>query len=981
MRSTPDALSIAERNHAIGVGSRTRLRAMIPGLAIATLAALAVCGTAVHAQDAARHDVEIESQPIGGALKALAAQTGLQVLVFSQDAGNKQSPAVHGSLMNEEALLEILANSGLTYEKIDDNTVVIRKVAAAAPTAATHSKDYDLSAGALRVAHADTTQSAPRGASTSQQTTSSSAADAADSRADLQEVVVTATKRTQNVQDVPIAISAFSAKMLQQKGITDVTALSRLAPNVNLDAGSPFSGSSSVLSASIRGIGQDDFAFNLDPGVGVYLDGVYLARTVGANQNLLDVERVEILKGPQGTLFGRNTIGGAISIVTRTPGDHFVVDGQITTGSYHRLDVSLLTDIPLSDTVRTTFTFSSLARNGFEERIPYHSPVPYVSDPDGVFHASGNETFDTQGGQNQQTARAKFLWLASDAVTATATFDWTHTNQPAYASTVIRTAGQFSDPGAALGAIYNACIQGIMFAPTAPLVCGPRGVVGTSLWNANANPATYRLIYGPADAITGDIDKTYATGPNFDKLDSYGTAAIIDWKLNDSVSLKSITGWRELHWESDLDQDGSPLAILQSSFAEGQRQISEELQLIGKAFDSRLSYVGGLYFFEESGFIHDYVTFPEGLLQIDGPNSLRTDSDAAYFHLDYQLTDAVGLTFGGRYSQDRKQFRGGQQDLNDFNYKISGCYPPQASAALIGGPANLTCQQALYFPNPANPEQLYPVGQNHLSFNEFTPTAGVQYHINPDMMAYLSYSKGFKTGGWTTRLQNPIPPATPGGPLPSAPTFNPETDNSYEAGLKSEWLDHHLIANVAMFLSKYDGIQLNYQISTTPITQNAGNATIKGTELELQSRMGKHFVLNANLGFMDAYYTFVAPQAQASTGAALPKTPRWKYDLSPEVHFALPNGALLRFDVDYTYTSKSYNDVQNTEEIARKAAGVVNMSTSLSSPDDKISLTLGGTNVGNSRYLTTGQPQAAGGTVYGTYNAPPEWYATLSIKY
>ncbi|HEY4881618.1 MAG TPA: TonB-dependent receptor plug domain-containing protein, partial [Steroidobacteraceae bacterium] len=152
----------------------------------------------------------------------------------------------------------------------------------------------------------------------------------------LEEIVVTAEKRTENIQEVPIAITAFSESELRAKGATDIHSLSTLTPNVNLDAGSPFSGSNSVLSASIRGIGQDDFAFNLDPGVGVYVDGVYYARTVGANQNLLDVERIEILNGPQGTLFGRNTIGGAISIVTRTPGDQLAVQAQVTGGSYDR---------------------------------------------------------------------------------------------------------------------------------------------------------------------------------------------------------------------------------------------------------------------------------------------------------------------------------------------------------------------------------------------------------------------------------------------------------------------------------------------------------------------------------------------------------------------------------------------------------------------------------------------------------------------
>jgi iron complex outermembrane receptor protein len=176
----------------------------------------------------------------------------------------------------------------------------------------------------------------------------------------LEEITVTAEKRSENVQNVPIAITAFSENTLRAKGITDLHELTGLIPNVNLDQGSPFSGSNSVLSASIRGIGQDDFAFNLDPGVGVYVDGVYFARTVGANQSLLDVERVEVLKGPQGTLFGRNTIGGAISIVTRTPGDEFAVQAQATVGSFNRRDIAVMAagrlsaahSVSLADTVR-----------------------------------------------------------------------------------------------------------------------------------------------------------------------------------------------------------------------------------------------------------------------------------------------------------------------------------------------------------------------------------------------------------------------------------------------------------------------------------------------------------------------------------------------------------------------------------------------------------------------------------------------------
>jgi outer membrane receptor protein involved in Fe transport len=191
----------------------------------------------------------------------------------------------------------------------------------------------------------------------------------------VEEVVVTAQKTTQNIQNVPIAITAVTAKALQQKGINDVSKLTNIAPNVQLDAGTPFSGSDAVLSAYIRGIGQDDFAFNLDPGVGVYVDGVYLARSVGANTSMLDVDRVEILKGPQGTLFGRNTIGGAISIITRDPGHDFMVRGEVTTGQFSRLDTRITADLPITDKILTSITFDEERRNGWQHRIPFPGAV------------------------------------------------------------------------------------------------------------------------------------------------------------------------------------------------------------------------------------------------------------------------------------------------------------------------------------------------------------------------------------------------------------------------------------------------------------------------------------------------------------------------------------------------------------------------------------------------------------------------------
>ena len=160
--------------------------------------------------------------------------------------------------------------------------------------------------------------------------------------------------------------------------------------------------------------------------------------------------------------------------------------------------------------------------------------------------------------------------------------------------------------------------------------------------------------------------------------------------------------------------------------------------------------------------------------------------------------------------------------------------------------------------------------------------------------------------------------------------------------MKSEWLDRQLIVNTAAFLSHYDGIQLTFQESTSPVTENAGNAEIKGFEVEVESLLGAHFSLNANLGYMDAYYTEVNKFAAATTGAELPKTPRWKVSLSPDAHTKLPNGATLRVGVDYTHTSEMYNDVQNTALLERPKVDFVNASASLVAPSGKVTFTVGG---------------------------------------
>ncbi len=469
----------------------------------------------------------------------------------------------------------------------------------------------------------------------------------------LEEITVTAQKRAQNVQDVPIAISAFTGDTLQEKSIGDIGALTRFAPNVNLDTGSPFSGDTSVLSASIRGIGQDDFAFNLDPGVGVYLDGVYLARTIGANQSLLDIDRIEILKGPQGTLFGRNTIGGAISIVTHTPGDTPRLTASVTGGSYDRQDISLSGDLPFSENFLTTLSFSSQQRDGYQEVIPFPADselgrVPWVVDPQTAFPKAGTATADSKGGQNVQVVRGKALWKVNDKFNVTIAGDYTYQNQPSYPTTVLAVETPAGDalpnpfrpcqarPFGFMGANYNLCISTpaeilndpalfqATFGPAPPFwgtqvggLCGPRaqglnlatggaplggvGYVGGPVpytpGGIAGNPSgpTPRIYWNFANTDTGDIDKTYATGPSFARYTAWGGAITLDYEISESMSFKSITAARGIDWRVGVDLDGLPESIQEVTDHQKQDQFTQEFQLAGQAMGDKLEYVAGLY--------------------------------------------------------------------------------------------------------------------------------------------------------------------------------------------------------------------------------------------------------------------------------------------------------------------------------------------------------------------------------------------------
>ncbi|MGB5053387.1 MAG: TonB-dependent receptor, partial [Nitrospirales bacterium] len=450
--------------------------------------------------------------------------------------------------------------------------------------------------------------------------------------------------------------------------------------------------------------------------------------------------------------------------------------------------------------------------------------------------------------------------------------------------------------------------------------------------------------------------------------------------------LKSITAYREGHWLSGTDADGSPLNIFHVSFDQDQWQISQELQLTGVALDDRLKYVLGAYYFKEKGTLLDLVTFGEGMNQIDGPNWLETENYAVFGQLDFRPIDLIGITVGGRYTHESKFFEGGQQELNGLFYKLAGCSDVSGNItpfAPIAGPGSPTCREALNYPTDANPLRVYPEGINSQKFNNFSPKLGLQLHANDDVMFYASWSKGYKTGGWTTRYTTP---------QTTVANYDPEKATTYEIGVKSTLIDRRLQVNAAALTTDYTGIQLNYKVGTSPTIDNVGDARIKGFEVELVAAPIDGLTINASIGHLDASYTSLDPavaitsgaipgfQEGALVGGPLPKTPSWKFNVSPRVEIPLGGGELVLL-ADWTHTTKIWNNVERTLALLRPSTDLFNASASFTDPSGRYTVTLGGTNLSDERYVTSGNAIPASGVISGVYSRPREWYVRLGFEF
>ena len=774
----------------------------------------------------------------------------------------------------------------------------------------------------------------------------------------LGEILVTAERREERLQDTPVSVTAFTEKALASQNITNLTGIARFTPNVEINGGRS-DGGGSALQAYIRGVGQQDFLFPNEPGVGLYVDDVYFASSAGGALGLPDVERIEVLRGPQGTLYGKNTIGGAIKLVTK-PANLNSWEGSMegTVGQYQRSDLKGYFSGPLiQDVLAVKLSTAMLRRDGYGQRLL--------------------QDFDL-GDENKLIVRGELRWKARDSLEATLRADYTLQRQHGPVGTMVNRIPSDVDL-TGLAAVLSVPGVGPYF-PGGPFGDTPPfpGLLSRDptpnspflfddFYNALIVPYQNQRLGLPQGTlydsrwITGSGYRSNGTDPSLDRNRSWGISGSIDWGVSDSISLKSITAYRKFNGLFPRDGDHSPYPVVATRNDYESKQFSQELQLSGKANDGRLKWLAGAFYMKTDQFDKNKVNLFSGLFEVLNPvapflnftspcigsgagancttnaftfdyfplNKIKIDTWAMFGQLDYQITDKLNMTLGGRYSKDRKTYKQDHQLqlVSDPRFGpgtpgYTGSVPPfdQNGLARYVGPRILKD-----------------------SWGSFTPRVGLDYKLTPSNMVYFNWSKGFKGGGWSPR---------PTQQNNTDLSYSPENISSFELGSKNTFLNGTVLFNLAAFYSNYTDVQLTTIGSSTTgalllLTRNVGDQKIYGLEAEFTARPAAGWEVNVAAGYMRAKWNkFNRDNCSATvfdaTGGQFCDTdlgkndepvdaPRWTLTTSLQYVASLGDRGTLTPRFDVSYRGKTWKDPYNLGG-GPNANGVVDSRATLGPP-------------------------------------------------
>lgn len=738
------------------------------------------------------------------------------------------------------------------------------------------------------------------------------------------DIVVTAQFRSQNLQDTPIAITAISAEGMEARSMTQVTDITNSAPNVVLKpAGGAFGPAAQIF---IRGIGQADSNFALEPGVGTYIDDVYYGSMYGANFDLLDLDRVEILRGPQGTLSGKNSIGGSLKLFTRKPdgnGQSFV---EATYGARNLINFRGAADLTLvQDKLFARISGVALNQDGYQTRYDYGCLYPGR----GVAAVAANQNcvLGKAGGKSYVAGRAALRWIATDNLEVDLSGSLLRDRSELPANVLTANNAQ--------GAVFFNGINPALFF-TDP---GDRIGYSTYITNAFTDPAIYagRPGAGTHPAIAA---------PDKNDLTSWNVAGTVDWTIADRIALKSITGYNSTRAQYGVDVDATPANFTQSEFLARTRQFTQELRLSGEAFDLLEWTIGG-YYFEAHNQI-DGVNFIFAGRPFENLNAPSDDIDSknksVFAHGIWELSNALNVTTGIRYTEDEKT----------YVYRRLNPFVPGTPTYTPAGPLTGT------------------VGEYNDSRWDYR--LNVDYRWSGDFMTYAQVSTGFRGGGVNPR------PFVPEQAVP----FAPETLTAFELGFKSDLFDRHLRVNGSVFLNKFKDLILTNTAPTpnslnnaTPT--NAGSADVKGVEMEVSARPIDGLLIDLSGSYIDFQLKSLGALANSLPGITLnnnaPFMPEWKLSAGIQYAIDVPGIGTITPRLDYAYQSSFFTNIDNNPLGVTPGYSLLNGRVSWDSVDKDWRISVAVKNLADKVYyyqrffvtgVQTGQP------------APPrEWSLTV----
>ncbi|MBK8272262.1 MAG: TonB-dependent receptor [Sphingomonadales bacterium] len=427
------------------------------------------------------------------------------------------------------------------------------------------------------------------------------------------EIIVTAQKRAENIQDVPIAISAVGSEYLESRGISSIDGLGTIAPNVKIERAPS---SKTITQIAIRGSVTINPAITWEPAVGLYLDGVYIAKAQGSIFDIADLERVEVLRGPQGTLYGRNALAGAINLITKKPSGEAGGSMELTYGSYDYKKIKGVIDLPRMGIFSAKLSGQYVKRDGLVDIVPNPVAGVVTALPNVV-----NQTDTIDSGSFMAQVRAEL----SDSVALDYTYDYNKQKQRPPFAQLLRV-NRNGDPRD-------------IFDPGSPSFAFGGAFFPLHLY---ANPKRQGVA-----SIDGGV---------YERSRAYGHALTLTADLG-SATLKSITAYRDLAWSDGLDLDGSPTPVAYTQRITDYHALSQELQLTGTALSDRLNYVLGAFYFKEKAETLGPQVFFGGGADFQSDYGSHTRAFALYTQLDYKLTDALKLSVGGRYTHEAKDVR------------------------------------------------------------------------------------------------------------------------------------------------------------------------------------------------------------------------------------------------------------------------------------------------------------------------------------